>query len=199
MELEDIQATWAQMSDQLEKQKRLTNDIIMKMAQQEYKNRFDKILGYETLGALVTYVAAALILFKFKELDTLPLQICGVLTLIIMVVLPFYSLKYLRELKNTDLADKNYKETITVFTKRKQRYNRLLKLSVYLGFVLMLFIIPVTNKLFNGKDVFAAPIEKFWLWFVPIGFVLYYFFTKRILGCYTANIKKAEQVLKDTA
>lgn len=199
MELEDIQATWAQMSDQLEKQKILTNEIIMKMAQQDYKNRFDKIVGYESIGAFITYAAAALILFNFKDLDTWPLRICGVLTLVMMVVLPFFSLKYLRELRNIDLAEKNYKETIRVFAKRKQRFNRLLKLSVYMGFILMIIIIPVTNKLFNGIDVFAAPIKKFWWWFLPIGFVLYYLFTKRIVACYTANIQKAAHILKETA
>lgn len=116
-----------------------------------------------------------------------------------MVVLPFYSLKYLRELRNTDLVDNNYRETITVFARRKQRYNRLMKLSVYLGFILMIIIIPVGNKLFNGDDIFAAPIEKFWLWFLPIGFLFYFLFTKRVIGCYSSNIQKAEQILKETA
>ena len=115
-----------------------------------------------------------------------------------MAVLPFYSLKYLKELRNTDIADKNYKETITVFAKRKQRYNRLMKLSVYLGFILMIIIIPVVGKLFDGDDVFAAPIKKSWLWFLPIAFVFYYLFTKRVVGCYTSNIQKAEQILKET-
>ncbi len=198
MEFEDIQATWAQMSDQLEKQKRLTNEIIMKMAQQDYKKRFDKIVGYETIGAYITYGVAALILFNFRDLDTWPLRICGIVTLVIMAVLPFYSLKYLKELRNTDIADKNYKETITVFAQRKQRYNRLMKLSVYLGFILMIIIIPVVSKLFDGDDVFAAPIKKSWLWFLPIAFVFYYLFTKRVVGCYTSNIQKAEQILKET-
>ncbi|MGB5275502.1 MAG: hypothetical protein WBN39_15710, partial [Flavobacteriaceae bacterium] len=99
----------------------------------------------------------------------------------------------------TDLAKNNYKETITVFARRKKRYNRLLKLSVYLGFILMIIILPVVSKLFNGDDVFAAPVKTFWLWFLPLAFVFYYLFTKHTVSYYTANIQKAEQVLKETA
>ena len=78
MELEEIQATWAQMGRELEKQKRLTNEIIVQMTQQRYSGRFDRISTYETIGAALCFAVVVLILANFGKLDTWYLKACGV-------------------------------------------------------------------------------------------------------------------------
>ncbi len=96
MDIEELQTTWTQMSEELEKQKKLTNEIILKMTQQEYKSRLDKVTIPEKLGTLVSYAAAIFILFNFNALDTVLLKTCGFITLVIIIVLPYLSLKYLK-------------------------------------------------------------------------------------------------------
>jgi hypothetical protein len=197
MEIEELQATWSQMSEELEKQKKLTNEIIIKMTHQNYKDKLNKIAIPEKISAVFTYVAAAILLFRFYELDTLPLQICGGITLAILIVLPYFSLKYLNDMRNLDVSQLSYKQSIVKHEKSKQRYQRFLKFTVYAGFALMLIIIPVASKIFNGDNIFTEPQGNFWYWFLPLGMVFYYLFTRRIIGCYTSNIKKAGSILKE--
>lgn len=197
MEIEELQATWTQMSEELEKQKKLTKEIILKMTHQDYKNRLNKIAIPEKISAVFTYLVAAILLFRFYELDTVPLRICGVITLCILIVLPYFSLKYLNAMQNLDVSVLNYKESIVAYEKSKQRYQRFMKFTVYAGFVLMLIIIPVVSKIFDGDDIFSESQGYFWYWFLPLGMVFYYLFTRKIIGCYNSNIKKAGVILED--
>jgi len=197
MELEELQAVWSEMSDQLEQQKKLTNEIIIKMTQQDYRNKLNKIVLPETLGAVVSFVAAALILFNFNTLDTWPLRVCGIITLAIILILPIFSIRYLKKMQSLDIANNNYKQTVADFAKNKKQYEKLLKLSVYLGFGLMIIIMPVTSKLFNGEDMFRETMSWFWVWFLPLGMLFYYFFTRRVIRCYNNNIRQAETILEE--
>ena len=197
MELEELQATWAQMSVELEKQKRLTNEIILKMTQRDYKDRLNKVAIPEKISTVFTFGVALLLLFKFHELDTLLLRICGVITLAMLIILPIISLRYLIHMHTIDIINRSYTEGIKAFAINKQRYQKFLKLTVYLGFVLMLIIIPVISKIFNGKDIFTESHSNFWMWFVPIGACFYYLFSKRVINCYSSNIKKAGDILEE--
>lgn len=197
MDIEELQTTWTQMSEELDKQKRLTNEIILKMTQQEYKSRLDKVTIPEKLGTLVSYAAAIFILFNFNELDTVLLKTCGFITLVIIIVLPYLSLKYLKSMRNLDMANISYKDGIVAFTKSKRQFQKLLRVSTYLGFVLMLIILPVTTKLFDGEDMFTRDQDYSWLWFLPLGIGCYYFFTRKVISSYSSNIKKAGELLKE--
>ncbi len=197
MDIEELQATWTQMGEELDKQKRLTSEIIMKMTQKEYKSRLDKIMIPEKLGTLVSYAAAIFILSKFNVLDTVLLQVCGFVTLVILIVLPYLSLRYLKRMRNLDIANISYKDGIVAFTKSKRQFQKLLRVSAYLGFVLMLIILPVTTKLFNGEDIFAQGQDNSWLWYLPLGIGFYYFFTRKVISSYSGTIKKAGDLLKE--
>mgnify|MGYP001814597218 CR=1 FL=1 len=197
MEIEELQATWTQMSEELEKQKKLTKEIILKMTHQNYKDRLNRIAIPEKISAVFTYVVAAIILLRFHELDTWALRICGIITLVILIVLPYFSLKYLNRMRKLNVSELTYKESIVAYEKSKQRYQRFMKFTVYAGFVLMLIILPVTSKLFDGDDIFSESQGNFWYWFLPLGMTFYYLFTRRVLRCYNNNIKKAGIILKD--
>ena len=58
MEIEELQSVWSEMSAQLEKQKKLTNELIMEMTQNRYSTKFDKLTFYETIGAVISFVMA---------------------------------------------------------------------------------------------------------------------------------------------
>ena len=146
MELEEIQATWAQMSDQLEQQKRLTDKIILQMTQQRYRAKFSKISIYESIGAAICYAMAFYILLHFGKLDTLYLVLSGIYTLLFLVVLPFLVLRSLMNIQGINVANSNYKETLVSFTKAKNRLLWLQRLGIYLNFLLLFSILPVLGK-----------------------------------------------------
>ena len=88
MELEEMQAAWSQMSQDLEKQKQLTDEIILKMTQQKYTSQWNKIFTAEKIGGIICYTALIALLFNFNKFDTLGLQISGILCIIILAILP---------------------------------------------------------------------------------------------------------------
>ena len=84
MEIEELQATWTQMSEELEKQKKLTKEIILKMTQERFTNKFRKVSFYESLGAIICFGAAIYILINFTKLNGWLEISCGILTLVFL-------------------------------------------------------------------------------------------------------------------
>ena len=87
MEMEEIQATWSKLSNELEQQKKLTNEIIMNMTQERYSNKFRTLSTYETFGALFCLLLAVGILVNITKLDTWYLMTCGIITLLFLIIL----------------------------------------------------------------------------------------------------------------
>lgn len=159
MELEEIQATWSILTKELEKQKKLTNEIILNMTQEKYKNKFNKISNYETVGAIICYAIVLLVLIYFKKLDTWYLQLCGVLTAGFLIVLPTLVLRSLKNIKNLNIIGGSYKDNLIAFTKEKNRLLKLQQVGIALSFLLMFIIVPVTSKIISDKNVFLTEIK----------------------------------------
>lgn len=156
MELEEMQAAWSQMSQELEKQKQLTDEIILKMTQQTYTSQWNKIMTGEKIGTVICYSALIAILFNFKELDTMALQLSGALCVVILGILPILSLQTLRVMKRVNVTTMNYKETMETYAKGKKNFVNFQKLNIALSFVFMLLTVPVSAKLLKGKNLFET-------------------------------------------
>jgi len=70
MELEEMKTLWEEMSQKVEKQQLVTDQIIMDMTQQKYTSKFSKIFLYESLGTVICFAMAVYILFNIEKLDT---------------------------------------------------------------------------------------------------------------------------------
>ena len=55
MELEEMKTLWGEMSIEIEKQKKLTDSLIIKMTQADYRNKISKILIPESIGAIICF------------------------------------------------------------------------------------------------------------------------------------------------
>jgi hypothetical protein len=195
MDLDEIKATWSQMSDQLEHQKKLTDKIILDMTQQKYRNKFSKISMYETIGALVCYVMAFYILLHMKELDTWYLLTSGIFTLGCLLLLPFLVLRSIKNIRRVDLVNSNYKEVLIKYTQEKNRLLFLQRLGIYLGFFMMFTSLPVFSKINNGKDLFLS--ETTWLWYLPVMGVFFFFIARWGYRCYRSITDSAENILNE--
>lgn len=197
MELEELQIAWTRMSKELETQKKLTNNIIMEMTRNKYRNKFKKISTYEKAGTVVCFGVALLILFYFNRLDTWYLQACGVLTLSFLTIMPIIVLAALKQIQDLDISQGLYKENLMRYTKLKTRLLRLQQIGIALSFVMMFLIIPVTTKILNDKDVFLVSLNaKQWIGFSMV-FVGGLFFSRWGYTCYQKITNSAALLLED--
>ncbi len=193
MELQELQTLWSEMSQELEQQKKLTNELIMKMTQERYSSKFQKISMYETIGAVICFISALFILVKFTVLDTWYLQLCGAFTVLFLILLPILTLVSLKRIKRINLAENSFKDTIVRFTKAKKQLLLLQRIGIYLSFLLMFTILPVASKIGKGKDLFLE--TNIWYVYLPIMAIFLFFFARWGYGCYKNITNSAENIL----
>lgn len=196
MELEDMQAAWSQMSQELEKQKQLTDEIILKMTQQKYTSQWNKIFTAEKIGGVICYIAAIALLFNFSKLDTLGLQISGGLSVFILAILPILSLKTIRAMKRVNVTTMNYKETMETYANGKKNFVNFQKLNIGLSFVFMLLTVPVSAKLFNGENLFETLDPKLGI-AIPFMFVFFGLLVWVMIRCYKSILRNSERILHE--
>lgn len=195
MELQEMQGLWQEMSQKLEQQQQLTDELIMDMTQQKYKAKFSKLSTFESIGAAVCYVFAALILFNINRLDTWYLLASGIICALILIVLPIFSLGSIKGLQNLNLMDNSYKDTLTEFALRKKRFLKFQQFNLALTPVFLILCLPVMTKIMKGKDLFVEGTALFW--FVPIAAVFLFFFYRWVFKCYRSIGKSAEALIDE--
>lgn len=196
MDLTEIQTIWTEMSIELEKQKKLTNEIILKMTQQQYRDQINKIKYLEIFGGLVCLAAALLVLFHFHELDTWPLRVCGAVSLLIIIILPIFSFKAVKQMDSVNIIESDYKQALTDFAKGKQQFLNVQKLSVYLGFVLLLTSSVVFAKLMGGENILSIEKMKSMLISLPFGLIFFIFFTRWVVKRSKKKLNSVAHILE---
>jgi len=197
MELEEMKTLWEEMSQKVEKQQLVTDQLIMDMTQQKYSNKFSKILLYESFGTVICFVMAIYILFNIEKLDTWYLMTCGIFTITFLFLLPLFTLRSLSRIKRLDVAAYSYKETLVRFERSKKSVLLLQRSGVYLSLIMFLAVLPVFNKIFNNKDMFTMDMDAFPRIFTGVVFVLIIFFARWGYGCYKSITASAEKVLQE--
>lgn len=196
MELEEMQATWSQMSDQLENQKKLTNTLIMEMTKERYKNKIGILSKYEGIGAVICFIAAMLLISRFSKLDTWYLLASGIFTVCYLIVLPVVVLRSINSMKNIDLTNNTYKETLIAYAKKKRQFLLTQKAGIYLNFILLAVSFPVVVKVFKGKDIFITNIDLLY-WYIPIMAVFLILFSIWVYGKYKKVMASASHILEE--
>lgn len=197
MELEELQSAWIQLSDELNHQKKLTNKIILDMTKQKYQNKFTTITKYETLGAFVCFAIAFFVILNFGKLDTWYLQVCGILTLLFLIVLPVMVLTTLKTIKNIDILNGSYKDNLKFYLKTKNRLLKLQQVGIAIGFVGLFFIVPVTSKIISNKNVFLTSLKKEQYVIFAITMIAMVFLCKWAYNGYLKVTRSAQELLQD--
>lgn len=197
MEIEEMQALWSELTDQLEKQKKLTDKIIMDMTQERYSNKFRKITNIETFGALVCFIMGLYILINFPKLDTWYLMACGAITLTFLFGLPLMALSALRNIRNVNIRDKNYKEALLDYSKAKRRIMNIQKVAIFASFIVMIAASGVFAKVWGNKDFFLVE-RNMWANLALLGALLFVsFFAYWGYRGYSRLTNSAENILKE--
>ncbi|MGA9269847.1 MAG: hypothetical protein WBV45_04435 [Lutimonas sp.] len=195
MELEEMKGLWENMSDELDRQKLLTDKMVVEMTRQKYRDKLSQISLPETVGTVVCFAMAAYALFNFGKLDTWYLMLCGVISIVFCLVLPILSLQSIDRMKQIDLGKNSYREALIQYAKQKDRFVKVQKAGYYLGFVFALAVLPVAGKLMRGKDLLLD--AKLWLWYIPFALAFHFLFSKWVWKHYSSIARGARTLLDD--
>ncbi|HMH22193.1 MAG TPA: hypothetical protein VK563_10465 [Puia sp.] len=194
MELEEMKSLWGEMSVELEKQKKLTDSLIIRMTKTDYRNKLNKILIPEAISSLGCFAGVAFILIDFQKLNTWYLMACGITSVLILFLLPVLSIKAIRNLRSVNISENNIRQSLLEYAQGRVQFVFVQKLSFYLGCILMLVILPVMGLLIAGKDLFTA--TRLWLWYA-VSFPFFYGVSRWVLKCYIRTATDAENMLKE--
>ncbi len=192
--MEEMKTLWDEMSIEIRKQKVLTDSIIIKMTQLNYKSKLSRILIPEIIGAFACFAGIVFISISFQKLDNRYLLICGILSVLILFIFPILSIKAIRNIRSVNISKNNYKQSLLEYSKGKLQFVLVQKLSLYLGALLMLVILPVMGKLIGGTDFFKS--TSLWYWYA-IGFPFFYYYARWVFKSYNRTASDAENILKE--
>ncbi len=197
MEWEELQATWAQLGQELEEQKKLTKEIIMKMTQEKFTNKFRTLTQIETVGAIICYAAAIGVLVNFNELNTWYLALCGILTLAFITILPTMVLRALAKIRNLNIIQGTFKDNLRTYTKAKNHLLRLQRTGIMASFVSLFICLPVAAKLLSNKNIFEIGLKPTAWIGLGVVVILMFFFSRWGYRGYKKVTSAAENLLRD--
>lgn len=196
MNLEEMQSVWKEMTEKLDDQKHLTNKLIMDMTKEKFKNKISRIARYESLGALICFIGALCLILNIEKLDTWYLLGSGLLVLTYLIILPIIVLKYIKQMKNIDLVNNSYKQSLIAFTDKRRQFLLAQRVGIIANFFLMILILPVSSKLFNGEDLFITQSSK-WIWYMVMMVIFLVPFSIWGYRKYDKMTATAENLLRD--
>lgn len=195
MELDDLKNDWESATNQTNKQNILTSKIINQMTQKKYKSKIKKIKYPELIGAIVCILGLSFIGFNFNKLDTTFLQSIGVLTILLLMIMPMLSFLSLTQFSSAENFDKPYIEIIKQFANQKLRFLKYQKANAFLSYLLLVTIIVLLPKFFYGKDITFS--KSFWTFAFSFGYIFLLFFSKWVKKFYGNSLRQAEELLKE--
>lgn len=197
MEIEEMKALWSEMSDQLEQQKKLTNEIIMNMTQERYARKFQTIFNLEAFFSVFSFILSFILLLNFHKLDTWYFLLCGIFTLAIMLLYPIFVLRRLYQLKRLNIIDYSYKETLIKFIKAKNQILKIQRVAAYFYLPLIPAMLLVVVKIMKNENFFAMEKSPFLYVFMGINFLMAAYVARWGYNHYKKITNSAEGILKE--
>ena len=197
MELDDFKNTWNETKIKGQDQQTIVPEIMEKVHNKKCGSKLRQITIPEMAGSMVCLAAAAFIGFNFLKLDTVVLQGAGVLSILLLLLLPIISTLSTWQLNTTYDVNRPYAQTLKAFANQKLRFVKLQKLNVTLSYLLLIGIIVLMSKLMGGKDLSAN--KYFWLFSFTIGYIFLMFYSKWVDKYYRKVLQQAEELLKELA
>jgi UDP-N-acetylmuramyl pentapeptide phosphotransferase/UDP-N-acetylglucosamine-1-phosphate transferase len=195
MELDEMKGLWENMSQELERQRLLTDKMVVEMTRNKYKNQLRGISWPEMAGTAICFAIASYVIVNFDQLDTWYLALCGVVSICFCLILPILSMRSIWRMKKIDLSNNSYKETLEHYAREKDTFMKVQKAGFYLGFIFALCFLPVAGKLMNGKDLLLD--GKLWTWGLPILLVFHFLFSKWVWKHYSSVTRNARNLLDE--
>lgn len=112
----------------------------------------------------------------------------------ILFLIPFISLKTLREFKKIKIGTLSYAEVLEMYALKKIAFLKHQRLNIFLGFFLMIMFFPVVLAI-NGKELNS--ISNFWTIIFPISVLFFAVFSIMVLRWYGKILNEMKDLLQD--
>ena len=195
MELDDFKGAW---NAAIIKDKTKTDFhylIFNKKHNTMYRSLIKKITLPEITGSIVCIAGAMYVAVNFSKLDTLLLQSVGIVSILTLLILPGLSLLSIYKLNSIGDVSKSHAAVLKEFAVKKLQFLKLQKLNVTLSYLLMVTMIILFSKFFDGKDLSVN--KNFWLISLPVGYIFLLFYSKWIMKYYRNTLKQAQELLNE--
>ncbi len=195
MDLDEMKLAWSKMSDQLDKQKKLTSDIILRMTQEKSTSRLRRIILMESFGVIMTTIVLLIVVANFNRLENWAEVTGGIGTLLILTFAIIFGIRLIRQAQGINLFKHSFKETLNrfnAFTKLLGFYKRI---SIIINAASPIFMFPLAFGMFTDIDLLEDPTAGLYgligaAVFVPL--VLYL-----IIRFYKSNISAVRSSFND--
>ncbi|RFS17903.1 hypothetical protein [Emticicia sp. C21] len=195
MELDELKNIWDEASNPAEKQSFLKPLTIEKMTKTGYKSKLKKVIYHEALGTLFAFGAVVYMIMNFNKLTTPFFQGIGIITIIILVVLPTISLVLLSQINSVGDVSRPYAETLKTFATQKLRFIRFQQANVLAAYILLVFVILLMPKFTAGKSLNEN--KFFWSGAIAVGYVFLSFFSRWVIKYYSKSLQQSEELLRE--
>ena len=190
-----MKSLWEDMSQKVDQQKVLTDQLIIDMTQERYANKLRLISIPETIAALICFAVVVYLISNFGLLNVWYLQLSGIITIASCLILPILSLKSIQKMKAINITKNTYKESLITYAKGKVKFMLIQKVSFYTSFLVLISSVIVFGKIMKGIDVFTMTEKLNWL--VPSGIGVLFIFTQWVLKKYKKATTSANNILKE--
>ena len=192
MELEELKTAWEELSRKVEKQDIISKQMIEKITRQQYQSRLNSIAYPEKIATVICYVYAFLLVVNFSRLQDQLTQICGVVSIAYLLIVPMLTLSAIRGLKKVPVTMMTYSEAIQLYARKKIGFQKLQKWNVFFAYLFMFVTVPVTLALLGKTHV---NIPRLWMLIIGPGTVVYLLFSYWVLKSFDAVLKGAEAMI----
>ena len=165
------------------------------MTQEKYHSKIKKITLPEIIGSIICVIAAGFIALNFNKLDTIVLQVVGLASIIILLIISVLSVLSLQRVNLKKDLNKPYAETLKIFATQKMAFYKLQKINIILCYLLMVTIIVLLPKLFGNKDI--TEYKYFWLSTFTTGYIFLFFLSKFVSNFYRKTLQQSEELLRE--
>lgn len=197
MELDEMKSLWGSLSDATERQEKIKKEELMNLTKKNYQRKLWSIYLPELLGAVITFLYAGFFITQFDRLEFKVNQVLAIFNTSVMIILPIISLLTLHRLNRLNISDNSPMELVAKFKKNQLFFWKFQRLNMILSGFFAITILPPLAELVGKKDLVMEP--QFWIFYVPIGLVCVYFFSKFTLRKYEKSLQEAELLIEGIA
>lgn len=195
MDLDEMKAVWSDLSGQLDKQKKLNQELIMKMTQEKSSSRLGRIIRMEAIGITVSLAMLVYLILNFRELDYWPSIVGGIGLLLTLILGIAFGTMLISKARKINVIKNTYAEVTRHFDEFRAMLRLYKKLSIWTAVISPPLTIPLFYDLFLDKAI-QDDLEG-----VAVGVVFTLLFTPLILKFffryYSRNVSQVKKALND--
>lgn len=195
MELEEIKSVWKEMSQDIERQKNLTNDLIIEMAHRKSSSRIKTIMYAESVGALVSVFAAIYLIINFGSFDYSGSTVAAVGLIMVLILSCVLGVRIVMQARDINISTLSYLQVLNNFNKLKATLRVYKRLSQVLYVLMPFLILPVFTDLVFDKNIFddtSEFIETLVICIIVLPVVWWV-----VLKFYKSNLRQVSKAIKD--